>query len=348
MKNPSMLIMVKKIYENDKMKVQDIANHIEMMSFSKFIHSSMIFFEEYGSPIHSKFKSESKMIEQFEKFNYGITIPSDITKWCIRFELNREEMILNSMKLETIINIIRYKFPHIFVVHTSENSKKIIIRCYIRNFMLRGIINVTEQNIIDIMKNIQETIIRGYKDITSASVVKIVKSSVKPNGEIDTNKIYAIDTNGTNLESILENPYIDIYRTQTDSITEFEEMFGIEATRNKIIAEIVKAMPDTSKDHCTIFADEMTYSGKVTSIQKTGLQIREMSNVSLRLSFQSPIQVIENAATDSLVDKISGISGPLIVGMSPSIGTSYNAVLVNEDFIKDNVKNLSQKIEDEL
>ena len=40
--------------------------------------------------------------------------------------------------------------------------------------------------------------------------------------------------------------------------------------------------------------DEITYLGHVPSIHKTGLQKREMNNVTLRLSLQSHIQVVEN------------------------------------------------------
>ena len=99
-------------------------------------------------------------------------------------------------------------------------------------------------------------------------------------------------------------------------------------------------MSDISIEHCSIFADEMTYSGHVTSIHKTGLQKREMNNVSLRVSFQSPIQVLENAAVDGLIDKISGISGPLIIGATPNIGTAYNKIIVCEKFLIDHHKNM--------
>jgi hypothetical protein len=69
-----------------------------------------------------------------------------------------------------------------------------------------------------------------------------------------------------------------------------------------------------------------------------------MNNVTLRLSFQSPIQVIENASIDGLIDKISGISGPLILGTSPDIGTAFNKILVNEKFIDDYYADPNNKI----
>lgn len=347
MKNSSMLLLVKPEFETIKIKVNEIANHIEMMDFNRFISTTRIFFEEYGKPVHSRFKHESRMIKEFEKYNFGMEIPTDLVKWCIRFDINKEEMIINSMKLETIISKLRIAMPDIFFVYTPENVDNIVIRCYIRNY-IRNTSIIDIELVIDIMKDIKKTIIRGIADIKSTSVINVVKSEINDDGSISTKITYGISTYGTNLEEILNNPYIDKYRSQSDSILEIEEIFGIEAARYKIINEIISEMPDTSKEHCTIYADEMTYSGHVTSIHRTGLQKREMNNVTLRLSFQSPIQVIENAAVDGLIDKISGISGPLILGTSPNIGTTYNKVILNESFINNHNKNLSQVIDDEL
>jgi DNA-directed RNA polymerase beta' subunit len=343
-----MFLTVLPEYESTKIKVQEIANYIEMMDFNRFVSATRIFFESYGKPVHSKYKHESSMVKEFEKYNLGMDTPNDLTKWCIRFNIDREVMILNSMKLETIITELRNKFPSIFFVYTPENAEEMIIRCYVRNSITKHTVNIDETFIIGVMKNIRWTVIRGVKGIKSTDVINIVRSIVNDDGSISTKVTYGITTTGSNLEEILDNPYLDRYRCQTDSIVEFESIFGIEAARHKIINEIRKEMSDASKEHLTIYADEMTYSGHVTSIHKTGLQTREMNNVTLRLSFQSPIQVIENAAIDGLIDKISGISGPLILGTAPNIGTTYNKIIVNEKFISEYGVTLSKDIDDEL
>ena len=347
MKNPSMLIMVPKEFEANKSKVQEIANHIEMMKFKRFIHVTSIFFEKYGKPVHSRFKHEEKMISEFEKYNVGIRIPIDLATWCIRFELNKEEMIINSMKLETIIGVLRHKHPDMFFVYTPENAPKIIVRCYLRQIIMKSS-GSREAFVLELTNRIKNMVIRGVKGIKSTNVISIAKSQIQDDGAISSHTIYGIDTVGSNLEAILENPYVDPYRTQCDSVIEFEGVYGIEAARNKIIHELRSTMSTISKVHSTIYADEMSFSGQITSIQRTGLQQREMSNVTLRLSFQSPIQVIENAATDGLVDKISGVAGALIMGTVPRVGTLFNKVLTNERFLAENSKNIESSIEDEL
>lgn len=349
MKNTSMLIMVKPEYEKEKLKVQEIANYIEMMDLERFIVSERIFYEDFAKPVHPDFVSDQKIINDFNKYNVGMQVNANLTKWCIRYELNREELIINSMKLDTLITKLRLKYPDMFVIYSPENSDKIIVRCYISNSMLKiPASGFSESIIFDLVKKINNTVIRGVKNITYAKVIPVAKSEINPDGSISNSQVFGISTIGSNLEDVLENTYIDKYRTQTDSIKEFEDMYGVEATREKIIREIRKTMnsADVVRAHTSVFADEMVYAGVSTSIQKTGLQIREMSNVTLRLSFQSPIQVIENAAVNGLVDQISGTSGPLVVGQTPNVGTCYNNVSINEEFVENYFKNLNADIDD--
>ena len=346
MKNPHMLIMTNKDIEQDKLKVQEISNHIEMLTFNKFIKNTTIFYESYGHPKHPKYIHEEKIIKIIEKHNYGQKIPSDLAKWCVRYTIDREELILKSMKLENIILAIRKNIPDLFIIYTPETYDEIFIRCYIKNNAFKNNINYYENNLLPLVERINNVIIRGIKDIISTSVIDVIKHIKNPNGSLEMKKVYGILSTGSNMTDVLTNGYIDKYRTQSDSIEEIENIYGIVAARNKIINEMMVTLEGLNRIHCTIFADEMTFSGSVTSIQKTGLQKREMSNVSLRLSFQSPVQVIQDAAINGLADKISGISGPLVMGTSFNIGTTYNSFIVNEDFLKENTKSLSSIVEE--
>lgn len=345
MKNTHMMIMVKPEYENDKNKVQEIANSIEMNTFERFISSEMIFFEAYGKPTHPDFIHETNA--EFERHNRGMQIPGDLAKWCIRYELNREEMIIKSAKLETIVLAIRRDHPELFVTHSAENAPKIILRVYLRNSMFKQSINYYQDNVMFTLARLKKVIVRGVANITGTSVIQVMMNHVTPTGALDTRKIYAIYTDGTNLSAIMMNPHIDPYRTQSDSIEEIEKVFGITAARNKIIHEMITAMNVLNRMHCNMFADEMCYGGHVSNIQKTGLQKRENANVTLRLSFQTAIQVVQHAAIHGLVDHISGVSGPLVMGTNPNIGTTYNAILINQRFLA-SVANQVDQVADDL
>jgi len=346
MKNPHMMIMVKKEYENDRMKVQEIANHLEVINFNRFITSVHVFFEEYGKPKHKDFIHEAKTIQEIEKHNYGSKRPGDLARWCIRFSLDKEELILKSMKLETIILAIRKAYPQVYVIYSPENSKDVFVRCYMRNSQFKPSKNYYDDNVIPLMHSLKDVIVRGISGIISTSVMEVITNVEQADGSLERRKIFGVFAVGTNMPAVLSNPYVDPYRTQSDSIEEVERVFGLMAARNKIMNELIATLKGLSTIHCSIFADEMTYSGAVTSIQKTGLQKREMANITLRLSFQTPVQVIQDAAVNGLVDRIGGISGPLVMGGVPRCGTTYNHISVNEEFIKNNVSSLEDVLED--
>lgn len=346
-KNPHMIILVKDEYINDKLKVQEIANHIEMMHFERFISEVQILYENYKNPIHPKFIDEKKDFDYFEKHNYGVKIPNDLAKWCIRFKINKEMLIIKSMKMETIILAIRRTHPELYLMYTPENSDNVYIRCYIRSSIVKSTANYFENVLMPLMANIKKVIVRGVKNIISTSVVDIIKTVIDKDNAISQTKVHAIIADGTNTTDILSNDYINTYQTQSDSIEEIERIYGITAARHKIINEMITAMPGLNYIHCTIFADEMCYSGKVTNIQKTGLQKRENSNITLRVSFQTAIQVLQDAAIHGLVDQISGISGPLVVGTIPTIGTTYNQIVVDPNYI-DKMKHKLKSIDEAL
>lgn len=348
MKAPSMLLYVKDEYKSNKFKIQQIANHIEMMKLKTFINSYQIFFEEYKQILHPNYTQETKIIEIFEKHNPNIKIPNDLIKWCIRLEFNKEKLIEKNMKFESICYKLKELFPLLFIVHTAENTDTVFIRLYIKNQHFK---KTTEININTIEVFINETlltsILRGVDNIYSTNTnSKIARTIIKDDDSIEKNTEYIIQTDGTNLEAMFQNPYIDGYLSQSDSILEIYELLGVEAARNKIIIELMNMMPAADNKHYMVYADSMCYTGQISSIDKSGIEERESNNILLNLAFSHPIQGLENAAINSLESTCSaGLSAPLMVGQMPKYGSSFNSICINEDFIKENLNDINTQLE---
>ena len=351
MKNTSMTIMLKAPHNQNRARVQEVANNIEMMNFSRFVEAGQIFFEQYGAPVHPDYVGEVRMIRDYEKY-YSESPPSNLLKWCIRYELNKEEMFTAGMSLATIVLNLQLAFPNVFFVHTPENADRIVIRSY----LIYGAIKTTagkgfdEHIVIDYMNTMLDTTLRGIRGIIYTEVAEISVSKITEDGSIQNVNEWCIQTNGTNMEDVLEHPLVDKYRTQTDSIDEMRDMYGIECARLKIVSEIQKAAtPEkAATEHTLLLADEMCSNGNLTSIQKTGLQSRDAGNIGLQLAFQAPIQVAEKAAVSGIVDRIEGISSNFIYGQIPNVGTTYNDVLVNEQFVENWYKTANQRMEEAL
>ena len=156
--------------------------------------------------------------------------------------------------------------------------------------------------------------------------------------------LYGIRTLGTNMSGILNISQVDRNRVQTDAIDETFKMFGVEAARQRIVSELRQLGDGAGINyrHFTVYADEMTYTGMITSIERGGLNKREINNVLLRLGFVAPLHTLEEAAMNAMEDDVSGITAKMLVGTTPEIGTSYNQFYVNEEFVAANTVKADQ------
>jgi DNA-directed RNA polymerase II subunit RPB1 len=308
-----------------------------------------VFVEEYGKPVHPAFRHEADIIRKWRSYKYGDPQPTDLINWCIRFVFDKQELILKSMKLKTIYFKLKDKFPYLYVVHTPQNSEQIIMRIYIKNAAFKRGADINLGSIEDKVREIKNCIIRGVSGIRGAEVIKngLAHTTIMPNGSTEAKKMYYIETDGTNLSEILENPYLNQYECNTNSIAEIEKVYGIEAARNKILYELQTVINDQAiYEHSSIYADEMSYTGRVTNIQRSGLGKREIDNVLLRASFGGPIQVLQYAAINSQTDHLHGMSASMVMGSIPKFGSVYNDVVIDEQMLLELEPNIDEGIKD--
>jgi len=345
MTSPSMLLQVKSQYRENKTKVQEIGNHIEMLELSRFVDRWQLFYEKYGEPEHPSYSHEKKMIQEFEKYHKHIKPPSDLARWCIRLNLNKSKLILKQMKIETIYNTLRDKFSATHIVYSTDNANEIIMRIYIRNVMAKKG-HIGTEDMRELVLNILNTVVRGVPGIIAAYVQSQNITVVDPKTKaVESKTVYQIFTEGTNVEKILENPYIDPLSVQSDSIQEMADVFGIECARVKVLNELRAQVDAASYRHYTIYADEMTYNGMVTSIDRYGSAKRD-SNFMLRISDASPVGVIEDSALNASHARLSGVSAPIMVGKNPEIGDLYNTFKLDMSFVKEQMTDLDKLLDD--
>ena len=335
-------------YLNNKEKVAEIANHIEMIPFSTFVSSWNIFFEKFGEPVHSKFKSEKHLIENFVKKNPLLVPPVDLTKWCLRIVLLKEKLIFKHMNLDTIIHKLRKTYDGIYIVYSVENSNEIILRIYRRSSAFSKKDNIVLQNIVDFKDSIMDMIVRGISGIRAATIndEQKTQSYIAEDGSVTTRKVYSISCIGSNVVGVLRNTDIDPDYIQTDNIKEIERIYGIEAARYAIINQIRGNIGGLNHRHYALCADEMTYTGTVTPIERSGLGARDIENIMLRASNEAPIDVITDAAANGMTDILSGVSAPLTMGKAPRIGSIYNTLAIDEDAIRKRRKTVDAHIDD--
>jgi hypothetical protein len=245
--------------------------------------------------------------------------------------------------METIYAILRKSFPAVYIIYTTDNADQLILRIYIRNVISKKQISVDFMN--ELAAKILDTVIRGVEGIKAAYVQEKSKTIRQEDGSLANETVYLIFTDGTNLEYILENPYIEQESVQSDSIIETYEIFDIMAARQKIISELKHQIEGPSNRHYDIYANEMTYSGVVTSIDRYGSAKRD-SLLMVRVSDSSQINVLTEGAVNGALDNLNSISGPVMFGKNPEIGDLYNTFIIDEEFVKSQYKSAEDILSD--
>ena len=336
--NPTMVIRVKPEYETNELKTQEIANQIEMLKLKLFVKNYKIFYEKLDNPVHPDYKHEKNMINEFLKYHKINRPPSDLTRWCIRFVLKKDQLLSKQMYLETIILKLYEIYEHIFIVHNLESADDIIIRIYVKN-SYKKTTGINKFIISELVEEMQNTIIRGINGIKNAKVDKKIISEINSDGEIENNPKFIINTEGTNLYGVLNHPDIYTQFLQTDAILEFKEIYGIEAARTKILNELREQVSKLHYKHYALIADNMTQTGEITSMDFGGLRAREPENIGLHISDSRPITVMEEAAVDCKKSTLKNVSASIIFGQVPKLGSTYNRLIIDEEFVRENTIN---------
>ena len=90
----------------------------------------------------------------------------------------------------------------------------------------------------------------------------------------------------------------------------------------------------------------MCSTGTVTGITKSGLEKREYNNTLLRASHSFMNQVLRDASINGIEEELYGVSAPLMLGRIPKVGSTYNDIAVDYDFISENVEDVEDIIDD--
>lgn len=135
---------------------------------------------------------------------------------------------------------------------------------------------------------------------------------------------YVIYTEGSNLQAILDLPYVDPTKTSTNNIMEIYEVLGVEAARNAIIKEASDTLGEQGLTvdirHIMLVSDIMTNDGDVKAIGRHGISGRK-SSVLARAAFEITAHHLLRAAVSGEVDYLDGVAENVIVGQPVTLGT---------------------------
>lgn len=349
--DPYMDVFIKDEYVADITSLQQIANDIEMMNLKTFVYRAQVFFEEYNKVKHPEYQREAGTIfKNFEKHSINQWTPSGLLNWCVRLELSHTTMIEKNMQSTTIYRKLLEQYPQLYIVYNDDNADEIVMRIYFNRDMFRRDITIDQYAIHDFLHSkLLKVVLRGIDGIVSAVVMKeyVPRTVEQPDGSMKVIRKHIIRTQGTNLTAILNHKAVDLSKTSSNSILEIQELYGIHAARMKLIQCLRELSgTDINIKHYTLIADTLTYNGFTSNIERGGVQESNQGNALLNMSYSHSIQCITEAALNGDESVVhTNVSSSLMMGTTPSIGSNYNGIMMNERFIKENTRTSSDLLD---
>ena len=124
--------------------------------------------------------------------------------------------------------------------------------------------------------------------------------------------------------------FVDKERIVSNDIKEISKVFGIEAARQTIIAEVYKVIETQGLDidirHIMLVADAICMSGKVKGITRFGI-VKEKSSLLARASFETPIKHIIEGALVGEADNLSSVVENVMLNQPVPVGTGLPGLI---------------------
>lgn len=328
MQNPSCTVYLREDIEDDKEKVIDILNRVSMLTLGSFASSYSIHYKETDNTVIRRF-----MREYPDAYTAG-----DLLNWSIMFTLDEAEMLEKGINISDLTSALNQNYyGQLMFAGPPVNHDLSYIVVFVQKSMFpkQEATSIPFPLVQDLALQLLNALVYGIENIEHAFLYEQPKTYIdQKTGEVKSKIIYCFKTMGSNLRYLRRVPVIDKKRTQSNSILEMYFLHGIHTAKYKIMLDIVSVLESLNYIHASLYAMEMTNTGSVVNIRRSGLGDRDKHAIFLRMSFGFTKKTIREAAINGSYDQMSDISSELMCGQIPKIGTMYSETSIDEQFLR--------------
>ena len=366
-KKPSVVVYLKQEDETNIQKAQQMMYMLEFTSLRNITKSVSICFDPDN--LETLIEEDKELVSQYKQFESmmaecsGTDPTAPKSKWVIRFELDKEEMLDKNITMDDVNFAIKSGYKDdVDCVFSDYNADKLIFRIRLMDMLdpkkkslANSVVNPLDQSDgIYMLKNIQEKLLnditlKGIKKIANVSLRKVTSNVVKKDSNYTTQDAWVLDTNGSNLIEILGMSLIDNQRTYSNDIMEMYNTLGIEASRQLIYNEIIEVLEHggsyVNSHHINLLADRMCATQKMVSVFRHGINNDNIGPIA-KASFEETPEMFLRAARHGELDNMRGISANIMCGQLGNCGTSSFQVFLDiEEISKLGAKQMKEKVD---
>jgi len=276
-----------------------------------------------------------------------------LSPWVLRIELNQVVMVDKKIKMNEIAAEIANEYgSDLNVIVSDDNADDLVARIRLVNDMpmIQGMDELGNPIMADedvelgheddvFMKQVEKSMLktlklRGVEDVKKVfmrgGAKKTTWDDEKGFGIIDE---WVLETDGTNLMSVLGVDYVDASRTISNDIVEVFMVLGIEGVRGAILSELRNVISFDGSyvnyRHLACLVDVMTMHGHLMAVDRHGIN-RVESGPLLRCSFEETVDMLNDAAMFAEEEVLKGVTENIMMGQLARVGTGDMDLLLDE------------------
>eukprot|EP00516_Mucochytrium_quahogii_P003774 CAMPEP_0203749584 /NCGR_PEP_ID=MMETSP0098-20131031/4087_1 /ASSEMBLY_ACC=CAM_ASM_000208 /TAXON_ID=96639 /ORGANISM=" , Strain NY0313808BC1" /LENGTH=1760 /DNA_ID=CAMNT_0050638661 /DNA_START=192 /DNA_END=5474 /DNA_ORIENTATION=+ len=284
--------------------------------------------------------------------------PSHLSPWLLRIVADKKIMRFKKITNEEIVAIIKQDFGDtLFCITNDENEDACVIRIRIvrstaspekkdgdapvdeEDNMIYGVdefifLRKLETELLDNMR------LRGVPNIKKVYIRELNKTYIwdEETGGAKKEVSWVLDTDGTNLLTILSQPGVDHKRTVSNDCIEIWGTLGAEALRRSLLNEIRAVISFDGSyvnyRHLSILVDVMAQRGELAPVTRHGIN-RNESGPLQRCSFEETVEILMDAAAFSENDPLASVSENILLGQLAPLGTGHFELFIDENMLED-------------
>mmetsp|Transcript_4461 Transcript_4461/g.6549 ORF Transcript_4461/g.6549 Transcript_4461/m.6549 type:complete len:1672 (+) Transcript_4461:139-5154(+) len=339
-KTPTMTIYLKEKYNNVK-SLAEMKKKLVHMTLSTLVHETAIYYDPDIS---------NSVIESDRSFLEDVMMDDDVSysPWVLRVVLDKDSFNENKFEMNMIQSRIEIFYDNRILCFVSDdNADELVIRI---RFVLDSDQQVRINNgvpdseaHIRTLKDMERLILyqlplRGVKHIQNIVHDDVKRDWFNPKtGQIEKKEEYVVLTTGTNLAEVLCIEEVHWERTVTNDIKETLALFGIEAARAQLLAElraVIESSGYVNYRHLSMLVDMMTRTGEFTPITRTGVNKSDAGPL-MKCSYEQTTEVLLKASAFAEIDNMRGVSANIIHGQLSSAGTGSFDIVMDLQKIQD-------------
>jgi len=339
-KTPQIVVYFNDDIRSDRQSVNRIASYFKFLSIKQLIDVAEIYYDV---------GTEKKLIADNVSTPFFVNNQkAELTSlpFVFRIKLNMENMLEKETTLLDIkTKFVSYWYKNFTNLKTMRKHEKDIFNKISRCAILSNstadkeqIIHIrfsmssfNYQIIVDFLNIVLNNItLKGIDGITDINMEEQrVLNFNDESGGIKVEKEFIVTTTGINLEKIKYMKGINLTRVTINDIYTVYRHYGIEATRQILIAEYMKVLGDKlNLTHLSVLVDMMTHNGEITSIDRHGLSKLD-SDPCARASFEQTMDHFITAALFNEKDSMKSISSNIMFGKVIPGGTGCFDLLLD-------------------